>query len=130
MTITSVNEGLWTEDITSGRTRNRDRPDVHGTKLTMRFYRRRAGASVGSRTRSTQFLRLPVDVKTDPVDVVVLILHRFYKDPVDVKKVPVDVKKSLWTSWYFIYTGLRLPVDVKKVPLDVKKSLWTLYQNT
>jgi hypothetical protein len=34
MTMTSVNEGLWTEGITSTRTRERDRRDVHGTKVT------------------------------------------------------------------------------------------------
>jgi hypothetical protein len=34
MTMTSVNEGLWTEGITSTRTRERDRRDVHGTKDT------------------------------------------------------------------------------------------------
>ena len=34
MTMTSVNEGLWTEDITSTRTRERDRRDGHGTKVT------------------------------------------------------------------------------------------------
>jgi hypothetical protein len=57
MTITFVNDGLWTEGITSRRTRHRDRPDVHGAKLTWRFYRRRAGASLVSSTNSTQFLR-------------------------------------------------------------------------
>jgi hypothetical protein len=34
MTMTSVNEGLWTEDITSTRTREQDRRDAHGTKVT------------------------------------------------------------------------------------------------
>jgi len=35
MTLTtSVNDGLWTEDITSAGSRKRDRPDVHGTTLT------------------------------------------------------------------------------------------------
>ena len=40
MTITSVNGtmGLWTEDITSRRTRNRDRRDDHGTKPTAKNY--------------------------------------------------------------------------------------------
>ena len=34
MTMTSVNEGFWTEGNTSTRTRERDRRDVHGTKVT------------------------------------------------------------------------------------------------
>jgi hypothetical protein len=34
MTMTSVNEGFWTEGITSTRTREQDRQDVHGTELT------------------------------------------------------------------------------------------------
>jgi hypothetical protein len=34
MMVTFVNEGLWTEDITSTRTRERDRQDGHGTKVT------------------------------------------------------------------------------------------------
>jgi hypothetical protein len=34
MTMTSVNGRLWTEGITSTRTRERDRRDGHGTELT------------------------------------------------------------------------------------------------
>ena len=34
MMITSVNIGLWTEDITSRRTHDQDRRDAHGTKVT------------------------------------------------------------------------------------------------
>jgi hypothetical protein len=32
--MTSVNGGLWTEGITSTRTRERDKRDAHGTNVT------------------------------------------------------------------------------------------------
>ena len=105
MTITFVNEGLWTEDITSGRTRNRDRRDDHGTKPTVKTTWE-GWREMSFSSKATQFYvslwtcdTVPVDVLRStcgrqkiPVDVLVLNLHRSTIPCGRVPPIPVDVK--------------------------------------